>query len=142
MDDIPILNQSGILFVGEEFREDGTDRTSIVARMLMFCLRDLLNIVLNKSGRADLTPEQVTRHVGSGCYVVLVDVNRGDATPKIQAALSALKPGQPFKYVLPIDEQMKAVEAGALRAEEVAPIEIVALGYVNHWIETADKRKS
>jgi len=115
-----------LLIVGEEFREDGQDRASIVAGAILFTLSKLLNIVPNAQGRANLTPAEIEAKVRAGCFVVLVDENLGpDKTPKINAAISATNE---YCYVLPLCE-------GEELGDKVVSIEEAAVGFVEYLAE-------
>ena len=62
-----------LLIVGEEFREDGQDRASIVAGAILFTLSKLLNIVPNAQGRVNLTPADIEAKVNLGDRVVSIE---------------------------------------------------------------------
>lgn len=116
-----------ILFVCEEFREDGTDRGSTVFQMLRFLLGDeVLGLPSGASQRVrrDFAPEEIAEIVQSGAFVVLCNLDG----PKIQAARTSLSLEQPRYFMLPFSELRAAHERGI----ETAMVEEVAIKFLEY----------
>lgn len=120
-----------ILFVCEEFREDALDRAGIVHAMFRYLAQGMNFIEFGQRNRADRSPSEITEIVQSGAFVVLCDVDG----PKTQAAIAALKPNQPYCFVVPIVEVEKTAKYGAVAYERALfPIELVVVRFAEYLL--------